>query len=128
MPPTSFCHSADSFTGTTCGHLVPQQLRLKVGSAAPSTRKMGAWQSWDEGPVCSGGQSEERVRLGRQDTLLKGEQVWVKALVVKTGGPCPRRRVAALPGLSQADGAQAELEAIPLNGAKGGGFSALSCL
>lgn len=65
---------------------------------------------------------------GKTDTLLKGQQVWVKALIVKTGGPCPWRWAAVLPGLSQADGTQGESEAIPLNGVRGGGFSALSHL
>lgn len=31
------CRSADSFTGTTCGHLVPRRrLWQRVGSAVPS--------------------------------------------------------------------------------------------
>lgn len=89
------------------------------------TRKMRARQSW---AMCGRGQSEEDVQQGRQEILLKGQQVWVKALTVKAGSPCLQRGAVVLPGLSQADGAQAELEAISLNGARGGGFPALSCL
>lgn len=85
------------------------------------------WQSWDKGPVCSGGHSEERAQQGRQGALLEGQQVWVKPLVVKTGGPCPGRWAAVLPGLGQTDGAQTEFEAVPLKGSRGGGFSALAC-
>lgn len=107
---------------------VPQHFRWRVGSAVPSTRKTRVWQSWDKGPVCSGRQSEEDAQQGRQEPLLKGQQVWVKALIVKAGGPGLCRWAAVAPGLSQADGAQAEFEAISLRGARGGGFSALSCL
>lgn len=87
---------------------------------------MRARQSWDKGPVCSGGHSEEHVQQGRQDALLEGQQVWVKTLIVKAGGPCLWRWAVVLPGLGQADGAQAEFEAIPLNGSRGGGFSVLA--
>lgn len=61
-----------------------------------------------------------------EEALLKGEQVWVPALVVKAGGPCPRRGAAGLQWLGQVDGA--ESEAIPLKEARGGGPSALSHL
>lgn len=50
----------------------------------------------------------------------------MRALIVEAGGPSLRRGAAILPGLSQADGAQAEFEAIPLDEAGGGGPSALS--
>lgn len=80
-----------------------------------------------DGPVCGGWQSREDVQQGRQENLLKGQQVWVKAFIVKAGSPCLGRWAAVLPGLSQADGAQAEFEAISLNGARGGGFPDLSC-
>lgn len=99
-----------------------------MDSGVPSARRVRTWQSWNKGCLCSGQQSEEGAQQGRQETLLKGQQVWVKALIVKAGGPCLWRWAALLPGLSQADGAQAEFEAISLNGARGGGFSALSCL
>lgn len=79
----------------------------------------------DKGPVCSGGHSEERAQQGRQGALLEGQQVWVKPLLVKAAGPCLWRWAVVLQGLSQADGAQAEFEAVPLNGSRGGGFSAL---
>lgn len=76
----------------------------------------------------SGRQSEKDVQQGRQEILLKGQQVWVKALIVKAGSPCLWSWAAALPGLSQADGAQAQFETISLHEAKGRGFPALSCL
>lgn len=82
------------------------------------------------GPLCT---VEEKAReewclAGKITGLLKGQQVWVKALIVKAGGPCLRSGATVLPGLGKADGAQAEFEAIPLNEARGGGSSVLSCL
>lgn len=40
-----------------------------------------------------------------EGALLKGQQVWVRALIVKAGGPCPRRGATVLRRLGQADGA-----------------------
>lgn len=95
----------------------------------PSNKEDKGTAPLGDGPVCGGGggQIEEDVQQGRQEILLKGQQVWVKAFIVKAGSPCLRRWAAVLPGLGQADGAQAEFEAISLNGARGGGFLALSC-
>lgn len=52
----------------------------------------------------------------------------MRAFIVKAGGPCPRWQAAVLQRLSQADGVQAEFEAISLDDARGGGPSALSRL
>ena len=102
----------------------------RLGSAEPCASRTDSRVELGQGPGCT---VEERAEgkggsAGAEEALLKGQQVWVRALDVKAGGPCPRRRAAVLQRLSQADGAQAELETISLDEARGGGPSALSHL
>ena len=83
----------------------------------------------DRARVHGGAEDRGKGRsAGADAALLKGQQVWVRALIVNAGGPRLGRWAAVLQRLGQADGAQAEFEAISLHEARGGGPSALSRL
>jgi hypothetical protein len=97
------------------------------GLFAGASGKIQGTAELGQGPMYT---VEENVKgrgcsVGRQGALLKGQQVWVRALIVQAGGPCPRWGTAVFPGLIQVHGAQAEFEAIPLYKTRGGGSSVL---
>lgn len=109
----------DYTTTWTCGPAITRRITL------PCLVQGGQTAGERAEPGCT---VEERAEGGRSTALLKGQQVWVRALIFNTGGPRPWRWAAVLRRLGQADGAQAEFEAISLHEARGGGPSALSHL